>query len=92
MFLQYLGICEIGYGYNGSDCSPCPKGSYKSSIGNDICDDCKTGYTTSSEESTDETQYMYEMCFIYSEHFTPHHILKSQSEPQLLFVSVNIKV
>ena len=63
MFLQYLGVCEIGCGYNGSDCSPCPKGSYKSFVGNDACDDCKTGYTTSNEESSDQTQCMNPVFF-----------------------------
>ena len=52
------GACDIGNGYNGSDCSPCPKGSYKSSTGNDVCDSCGTSYTTSSKESTDQTQCM----------------------------------
>ena len=50
---ESVSVCVLGYqgvlqpnGSSTPPCSPCPQGTYKSSLGNVPCDPCPSGRTT----------------------------------------------
>eukprot|EP00438_Fugacium_kawagutii_P025195 Skav218081 [mRNA] locus=scaffold3382:28574:32118:- [translate_table: standard] len=45
-------VCGTGYEYVGTSCTPCTKGQYKATIGNENCNSCPVGKATLTMGST----------------------------------------